>query len=59
MIFIIIITFIYLIFFIWLVESFSDGSEKKISYSKNPFVSIIVSAKNEELEARIATLEAS
>ena len=47
----IIITFIYLLFFLWLLSGFDNlyNKETKISELKNTFISVIISVKNEEL----------
>ena len=42
-----IILFIYLIYFIWIIEPFFKKREKKKIKGDYPFVSIIISAKNE------------
>ena len=49
MLFIYIIVFMYLCFMIWMIDGYKNLSKNHISIGKNPFVSIIIAARNEEL----------
>ena len=48
MIFIYIIIFTYLCFMIWLLDGYKNISKNYIKNEHEPFVSIVVAAKNEE-----------